>query len=66
MTYEKKLKIIIQQLREDRDRLLDAIDNIRAEIEQYNLRSSHYPCDTISIADALQIIDKYRTSESEE
>ena len=35
------------------------LDKIRAEIEQYNLRPSHYPCDMISIGVVLQIIDKY-------
>ena len=60
MTFEDKAEIVISQLRADRDRLQNAIDNIRAEIEQYNLQSSHYPCDTISIAAVLQIIDKYR------
>lgn len=33
MTYEEKSAIVIKQLREDRDRLLDAFNNIRAEIE---------------------------------
>lgn len=65
MTYEEKSEIVIRQLREDRDRLLDAIDNIKAEIEQYNRRPSHYPCDTISVADVLQIIDKYKKRSEE-
>jgi hypothetical protein len=34
MTYEEKSEIVIRQLREDRDRLLDVLDKIRAEIEQ--------------------------------
>ena len=33
MTYEEKSEIVIRQLREDRDRLQNAIDGIRAEIE---------------------------------
>ena len=35
MTFEDKTVIVISQLRADRDRLQNAIDNIRAEIAEY-------------------------------
>ena len=35
MTFEDKTVIVISQLRADRDRLQNAIDNIRAEISEY-------------------------------
>lgn len=35
------------------------LDDLRAEIEQYNLQPSHFPCDMISIGVVLQIIDKH-------
>lgn len=59
MTYEEKSAIVIRQLREDRDRLLDAMDKIRAEIEDYGnkLKLSNAGA---SIEYVLQIIDKYR------
>ena len=38
---------------------LTALDKIRAEVEQYNRKPSHYPCDMINIGIVLQIIDKY-------
>ena len=43
----------------------DTLDKIRAEINQYNRKPSHYPVDMISIETVLQIIDKYK-AESEE
>lgn len=66
MTYEEKSDIVIRQLREDRDRLLDAIDNIRAEIEQLH----HHPkLDFIKNDDvvemALEIVDKYREEQTD-
>ena len=66
MTYEEKAGIVISQLRADRDRLQDALDKMRAEIEALN------PVDYVSMSsydghkgasdmkhDVLQIIDKY-------
>ena len=59
MTYEEKSEIVIRQLREDRDRLLDVLEQIRAEIEDYGnkLKLSNAGA---SIEYVLQIIDKYR------
>lgn len=61
MTYEEKSDIVIRQLREDRDRLLDAIDNIRTEIEQlhYHPKLDFIKTDEV-VEMALEIIDKYR------
>lgn len=66
MTYEEKSEIVIRQLREDRDRLLDAMDKIRAEISNLNCEYIEYGddycgCDAyIKENDVLAIIDKYR------
>ena len=64
MTYETKLKIIIQQLREDRDRLLDAIDKIRAEIAdwQTDIHDNEYDAEVHDFVfeRIFEIIDKYR------
>lgn len=70
MTYEEKAEIVISQLRADQDRLQDALDKMRAEIEALN------PVDYVSMSsydghkgasdmkhDVLQIIDKYRKRE---
>jgi len=70
MTYEEKSEIVISQLRADRDRLQDALDKIRAEIEALN------PVDYVSMSsydghkgasdmkdDVLRIIDKFTGSE---
>ena len=70
MTYEEKAGIVISQLRADRDRLQDALDKIRAEIEALN------PVDYVSMSsydghkgasdmkdDVLRIIDKFTGSE---
>lgn len=43
----------------------DVLDKIRAEIKEYNIRPSNYPCDMISIGAVLQIIDKYREGANE-
>lgn len=74
MTYEEKSEIVIRQLREDRDRLLDAMDKIRAEIES-NMESiigkydssipkSNMPSYKIERnkvrKECISIIDKYR------
>ena len=58
MTYEEKSAIVIEQLRTDRDRLLDAFDKIRVEIEDL----TYYCCEVHPrnvIDDVLEIIDKY-------
>ena len=64
MTFEDKASIVISQLREDRDRLEDILEKIRAEIEHL----TYYWCEVnprTVIDDVLQIIDKYK-EESEE
>ena len=66
MTYEEKSEIVIRQLREDRDRLLDAMDNIRAEIDgieitgQIDEHTSFIRTGDSVKKIALNIIDKYR------
>ena len=77
--FENKAEVVISQLRADRDRLQDALDKIRAEIEtKYGqcdiceyFEDYDYEENDISeyrpvgnIADILQIIDKYK-AESE-
>jgi hypothetical protein len=57
MTYEEKSAIVIEQLRSDRDRLLDAFDKIKAEIQ--NLRGCSCSCSDGIIDDIEEIIDKY-------
>lgn len=59
MTYETKLKIIIQQLREDRDRLLDVIDKIRAEIANDIHNCNNNNDMAFGMQHTLDIIDKY-------
>ncbi len=56
MTYEEKTAIVISQLRKDRDRLLDAFDKMRTEIEQTEL---------VFKDDVFKIIDKYKNVEPE-
>ena len=56
MTYEEKSAIVISQLRADRDRLLDVLDNIRAEIEFEVDHRTNMLC----AEDVFDIIDKYR------
>ena len=80
MTFDDKAVIVISQLRADRDRLQNAIDKIREEIEtEYGqcdiceyFEDYDYEENDISeyrpignIADILQIIDKYK-AESED
>jgi hypothetical protein len=60
----KKSEVVISQLRADRDRLLKAFDNMRAEIMKLDDINPDYPMDrTIHISrnEVLQIIDKYKT-----
>ncbi len=60
-------------MRADRDRLLDALDKIRAEIEQIegvefeisDNQGNRYKYETITKTETLQMIDKYK-AESEE
>ena len=67
MTFEDKAEIVIKQLREDRDRLQNTIEQIRAEIQEninYNKRMN-YQGIVAGLLLTLDIIDKYR-EESEE
>lgn len=66
MTYEEKSEIVISQLRTDRDRLLDALDKIRAEIKiashgkWYVGRLDGKTEEVLLMDEVLEIIDKYR------
>lgn len=74
MTFEEKAKIVISQLRADRDRLADAIEKIRAEIMENINDLDVQSCDddidkgyAIGLETALGIVDKYKTeSEAED
>lgn len=68
-SFSKKAEIVISQLRSDRDRLLEVLDRIKAEIEQdafKDVNGSKY----IFVNRVNQIIDKYKAEveprESEE
>ena len=63
MTYEDKEKIIISQLRADRDRLLKAIEDIKAEILISSCDSYYMPTKLLSCDDILKIIDKHTADE---
>lgn len=69
MTFEEKAGIVISQLRADRDRLLDALDKIRTEIEalEYlNIEDGSDGYDKyIEQYEVLNIIDKYRAEEED-
>lgn len=65
MTFEEKAEIVISQLRADRDRLLDALDKIRAEIEQHRRKTQGIDPYGL-VGDCLDIIDKYKGIEREE
>ena len=68
MTLEDKAKIVISQLREDRDRLQNIIEQIRAEIEEYKSRQLTLAIGVndlekgkqIALEYVLEIIDKYK------
>lgn len=60
MTYEEKSEIVIRQLREDRDRLQNAIEQIRAEISEYKDDKVIHAERNEMIDIVLEIIDKYR------
>ena len=64
MTYEEKSAIVITQLRADRDRLQDALDKIRAEIEQEYKVESEHPYGQ-GLRRAIEIIDKYRREDKD-
>lgn len=59
--FRKKSGVVISQLRADHDRLQEAIDKIRAEIESESAKSFKYPEweRAIALEWVLNIIDKY-------
>lgn len=61
MTYEEKSAIVIEQLRADRDALLNVINDIQAEINTPNRGT----CDYFIVDRIEEIINKYK-GESEE
>ena len=71
MTFEEKSGIVISQLRADRDRLLDALDKIREEIEEYKSRQLTLAMGVedlekgkqVALAHVLAILDKYTAEE---
>lgn len=64
MTFEEKAEVVISQLRTDRDRLQNIIEQIRAEIEQEYKVESEHPYGQ-GLRRALDIINKYKV-ESED
>lgn len=65
MTFEDKAKVVIAQLRADRDRLAKALNDIRSEIEQeYKVESAH-PYGQ-GLRRALEIIGKHTAEGGEE
>ena len=71
MTLEDKAEIVISQLREDRDRLQNIIEQIRAEIktksDSISWRNTDYDDGWIEALDWVvdDVIDKYIESEVE-
>lgn len=65
MTFEEKAEIVISQLRADRDRLQNIIEQIRAEINQQEkwLMDAGYNAYNIDIAfsSIKLVVDKYKT-----
>ena len=61
MTYEEKSGIVISQLRTDRDKLLNVINDIQAEINTPNRGT----CDYYIVDRIEEIINKYK-DESED
>lgn len=62
MTYEEKSAIVIEQLRADRDRLLNMINDIQTEINTPN-RST---CDYFIVDRIEEIINKYKAESENE
>lgn len=72
--YLKKSEVVISQLRTDRDKLRDAFDKVKAEIKALSPEPTAYDVvdgnpikDAVweTLADVLQIVDKYRTENRE-
>ena len=69
MTLEDKAEVVISQLRADRDRLQNIIEQIRAEIKDIafdwqEIDGEHKSFMVVDLNDVLNIIDKYK-AESE-
>lgn len=62
--FSKKSKIVISQLRSERDRLLESFDKIRAEIESIDLLAEYTRGDIKRMA--LDVIDKYKAESEQE
>lgn len=63
--YLKKSEVVISQLRADRDRLQDAFDKLRAEIEEplkinQGLNTESAKAQAIALSWVLEVIDKYK------
>lgn len=59
--YLKKSEVVISQLRADRDRLQDAFDQIRVEIEEHVKINQCLNTDrAIALCWCLDVIDKYK------
>lgn len=63
--YLKKSEVVISQLRADRDRLQDAFDKLRAEIEEplkinQGLNTESAKAQAIALSWVLGVIDKYK------
>lgn len=61
MTYEEKSAIVIEQLRADRDVLLNVLNEIQAEINTPNRGT----CDYFIVDRIEKIINKYRAKSEE-
>ncbi len=62
MSFEDKAEVVISQLREDRDRLLDVLNKIMAEINTPNRGT----CDYFIVDKIEEIISKYRKEQDNE
>lgn len=62
MTYEEKSAIVIEQLRADRDKLLNALNEIQTEINTPNKGT----CDYFIVDRIEEIIKKYNEESEEE
>lgn len=58
--FQQKAEVVISQLRADRDRLEDAIEKIRSEIESHIIDSNGLDFNS-ALCIAVEIIDKYKT-----
>ena len=62
MTYEEKSAIVIEQLRADRDVLLNVLNEIQAEINTPNRGT----CDYFIVDRIEKIINKYKAESEDE